>query len=267
MHKRGIPRVGIALGAGALRGLAHIGVLKTLKESGIPIDVIAGCSIGAIIGGIYSAGRDLTLIERMLACLRWEHILDFGVPRMGLMQGGKILEMLRLLTGDKTFDELETGFGVVAVDIERGEEVVITEGNVAEAIRASISIPGIFAPYRHKGRLMVDGALLNRVPVDVAKELGADVTIAVMINPSKERSRVRSMVEVIWQSLDLMESEIVKHRMMQPDVAIAPRVDDIGITRLDKAAELVRRGEEAAKEAIPNIFRILEGRALSDGDE
>lgn len=262
-----IPKVGIALGAGALRGLAHIGVLKKLEERRIPIDVIAGCSIGAIIGGIYSAGRELSILERLLMCLRWEHILDFGIPRMGLVQGDKILEVLRLLTGNKSFDELDITFGVVAVDIERGEEVIITEGNVAEAIRASISIPGIFAPYRYRGRLMVDGALLNRVPVDIAKNLGADMTIAVMINPTRKRSRVRSMVEVIWQSLDLMESEIAKSREMRPDVVISPRVDDIGITRLDRAADLVRRGEEAASESIPDILRIMEGRSLSDGNE
>lgn len=254
------PRVGLALGAGAVRGLAHIGVLKVLEREGIPIDCIAGSSAGALVGAVYSSCRDLGMMERLATNMKWDLLLDVNFPRMGLVGGERLMEFLRLVTGCKTFDQLSIPLAVVAVDIERGEEVVFRDGPVAEAVRASIAVPGVFVPHRYRGRLLVDGAVLNRVPVVPLREMGADVVIAVKIWGRGPAGRVRNVVDVVLQSVELMETEIMNRKMLDADVVIEPNVSAIGPARLDKAGELIGLGEAAALQAIDKL-RLLVGGA------
>lgn len=251
--------VGIALGAGAARGLAHIGVLKVLEREGIKIDFIAGTSAGAIIGGIYAATGNLRLMERLAMHMKWNYLVDITVPRMGFVAGEKAARFLDILTHGKEFKDLLIPFAAVACDIERGEEVVISSGKVAPAIRASMSIPGIVAPARIGGRLLVDGAVLNRVPSDVVRNRGVDIVVAVSIGGRMPYDRVNNIFEVIARSVELMELEILESRIVDADVVIEPDVMSIGPTRLDLAAELILRGERATENALPKIRRLLEG--------
>lgn len=259
------PRVGLALSAGAVRGLAHIGVLKVLEREGVPIDCIAGSSVGALVGAVYSSCRDLGMMERLATNMKWDLLVDVSFPRMGLVGGERLMEFLRLVTGGKTFEELSIPLAVVAVDIERGEEVVFRDGPVAEAVRASIAVPGVFVPHRYRGRMLVDGAVLNRVPVAPLRGMGADVVIAVKLWGRGPVSRVRNVVDVVLQSIELMETEIMNRKMLDADVVIEPNVSAIGPARLDKARELIDLGEMAAREVIHRLKLLAGGGPRAGG--
>ena len=181
-------KVGLALGGGYARGLAHIGVLEVLEREGIPIDIISGTSIGALVGALYARKKDATLIKKQASRLDWigmTSLVDLTLPRSGFIGGKRVTNLLRRFMGDIQFQDLDIPLACVATDIISGEEVVLREGSVVEAVRASISIPIIFKVARTNGRYLVDGGLVNNVPVSVAKKMGADFIIAVDITPNK----------------------------------------------------------------------------------
>lgn len=178
------PRIGLALGSGSARGLAHIGVLRALKEARIEIDVVAGTSMGAVIGAVFAAGK-LDGLSARLRNLDWPGIvalLDPVFPRSGLIDGQKIAEFVQAHVPCARIEYLLLPFAAVATDITNGEQVVATTGDLTEAVRASIAVPGIVTPVRSNGRILVDGGLVNPVPVSVARAMGADLVIAVDLN-------------------------------------------------------------------------------------
>ena len=177
-------RIGLALGSGSARGLAHIGVLRALKEARIEVDVVAGTSMGAVIGAVFAAGKLDGLTAKLLN-LDWQSIvalLDPVFPRSGLIDGQKIAEFVRAHVPSARIEDLLLPFAAVATDITNGEQVVATTGDLTEAVRASIAVPGIVTPVRSNGRVLVDGGLVNPVPVSVARAMGADLVIAVDLN-------------------------------------------------------------------------------------
>lgn len=186
-HKKGkIPkgRIGLALGGGSSRGWAHIGAIKALTEAGIHIDYIAGTSIGAVVGASYASGK-LANLEDVVLQLDWKQIvylLDVVFPKSGMIDGNKIAEFIRSQVGVKLIEELPIPFAAVATDLATGREVVIKEGDIIEAVRASISVPGIFTPISKDDMILLDGGLVNPVPVSVARDMGADFVIAVDLN-------------------------------------------------------------------------------------
>jgi NTE family protein len=179
-------KIGLALSGGAARGLAHVGVLDVLQKEGIPIDMIAGTSSGAVMGAVYASGQDTSkMIENALDA-GWKRIpmIDPSFPKTGFIKGRKIKNLLSsFLGGNIRFSDLKLPFACVATDIDTGEEVVINSGSVSDALRASISIPGIFTVVKREGRYLVDGGLTTPVPVNVVKQMGADFIIAVNVNP------------------------------------------------------------------------------------
>lgn len=178
------PRIGLALGSGSARGLAHIGVIRALNEAGIIVDCIAGASMGALIGAVRAAGKldDLANFFRDLDWKKTAAFFDVVLPRSGLLDGMKISELVREHVPAETIEALPMAFAAVASDLVSGEEVTIRDGDIIEAVRASISVPGIFTPVRRNGRILVDGGLVNPVPVTAARALGADIVIAVDLN-------------------------------------------------------------------------------------
>jgi NTE family protein len=177
-------RVGIALGSGSARGWSHIGVIRSLLEAGIPIDVTCGASIGALVAGSFAAGF-LDPLDRWVRKLSWSHIIGFMdvlIPRSGLVEGEKISGYLRGVLSDPRIEELPVPFSAVATDLKTGGEIWIREGSLIDAIRASISLPGIFTPYGRNGQWLVDGGLVNPVPVSPCRAMGADIVIAVNLN-------------------------------------------------------------------------------------
>ncbi|GAB6138450.1 patatin-like phospholipase family protein [Halanaerobaculum tunisiense] len=247
------PTIGLALGAGSARGVAHLGVLKALRDEEIEIDYLAGTSIGSVIGGFYAAGLDLHRLKRLAIHLEWDYFTDVTFSKQGLVAGNKVKEFFQLLTQQKTFSQLDLPFVAVAADIEHGEEVVIDEGEVASALRASMSIPGIYIPCELQGRKLVDGAVLNRVPVSAVKELGADITIGVEVSHGLELNQVTSIFDVIMNSIDVMQQEIAQHKRVGADVLLMPQVGHIASTDLSRAEECITLGYQAAQEKMPAI--------------
>jgi NTE family protein len=257
----GTRKVALALGAGGSFGLAHVGVLDVLHREGLVPDLIVGCSIGAVAGALYGSGirgRDLV---RLSLGLRRQYWLDLRPSRMGLVAGQKLTALLRLLTRDRDLDELNPPLAVVATDIERGERVVFTTGRAAERVRASAAIPGIFTPVVLDDRVLVDGAVLERVPVRTARELGATHVIEVSLGllPPGQRIPVRNLFEVVLQSFDVMEREIYQLQPHRADVTLEPEVLAVSQTDQRWAMEFIRVGREAAERALPAIRMVMGG--------
>ena len=253
-------RIAVALGSGGLRGLVHVGVLKVFAREGIPVDYIAGCSIGGLIGALYCAGLDPEMIHKLAKNLKRRHWLDFVMPKMGIVSGQRALETIRLLTRNKRFDELELPLAVVATELCQGKEHVFREGEVASAVRASISVPGIFLPYEMNGMTFIDGAVVNPTPVDIAREMGGDIVIGVDLAHAGTVCNITNVFDVIIQSIDIMEREIFKHRNHSCDVLIQPSVAHIPPSSFDSMDECVEIGEKAAEAAIPEIMKLIAER-------
>lgn len=252
------PKIGLALGSGGARGFAHLGVIKVLKEEGIPIDLIAGSSMGALVGSFYGAEQDIDRLYKMSKFFRRKYYLDFTVPKMGFIAGKRVKELIRIFTFGKKLEELKIPVGIVATDIVSGEKVVFTEGPIAEAVRASISIPGIFVPEKINGRLLVDGGVIDRVPVSVVKEMGADVVIAVDVSQVKNRFEITSIYDVIMQSIDIMQMESAINRETASDVMIKPKVEMFSSKAFTDLEEIISIGEEETRKHMSTIKHVLE---------
>lgn len=267
-------KIGLALSGGAARGLAHIGVLRVLQNEGIPIDLIAGTSAGAIFGAAYALNQDVNWLTRSALDSNWKKripILDPSFPKSGLLKGTKIKNILSGYLGkDLKFSDLKIPFACVASDIDTGEEVVIDSGLISEAIRASMSIPGIFSVVKREGRYLVDGGLTTPVPVNVVKRMGADFIIAVNVNPDvsgrmgktyKQRVEAQkepNIFQVMMQSIYITTYSLAWNSLMEADIVIEPDLAQIGASEFRRVRELITKGRQAAEDAIPEIKRKLE---------
>jgi predicted acylesterase/phospholipase RssA len=206
-------KIGYALGGGAARGLSHIGVLKVLEKNNIFPDIIAGTSIGALIGALYASGTKIDDIEQFALRLDLKRLVllaDVTIPTSGLIGGKRIISLLKSILGDLTFDQLKCDFACVATDINTGEQVVLKEGSLLDAVRASISIPGIFSPIRIKGHYLVDGGLVNEVPVSVCREMGAGYVIGVNVIPEPSKMMPGSKKGQVEKANKLPKSDKAK---------------------------------------------------------
>jgi NTE family protein len=229
-------KIGYALGGGAARGLSHIGVLKVLHEYGISPDIIAGTSIGSIIGALYAGGYDPDDMEKIVLGLDWKKLLymvDMTIPLSGLLQGKRVVLLLKSILGNITFSQLRCDFSCVATDIISGEQVVLRDGSLIEAVRASISIPGIFTPVELSGRYLVDGGLVNSVPVSICREMGADYVIGVNVIPEPRRIMYNLNKNIQLQVCEISNDEkTIKDDRITDSVGIRHRslqshIDDI----------------------------------------
>ena len=246
--------VALALSSGGTRAFMHIGVLKVLDRHQIPIVGIAGSSMGALIGALYCSGLSGPTMEMMAQTIRKSQYMDLSVSKMGLVAGHKLHNLVRKLTGDKSFEECSPPLKVVAVDIERAETVILDRGALSDAVRASASIPGMFSPFRLGGRLLVDGGVLNRIPVDIARGFGAAGVVAVDAGVDLA-SHVTSMFDVLFQTFDIMARELRRYERIEADVIIQPHLD---LTRdLERIRRFIAAGEKAGEAALPDIFRLL----------
>ncbi len=243
--------VALALGGGAARGIAHIGVLKVLAEEGIAVRAVAGTSVGSVVGAALAAGRDWRWMLEQARRLRWSQLVQPVVPRMGMLATERLERYLERTIGALCFEDLPLPFAVVAVDISAGEEVVLRSGPLAPALRASCSVPGIFAPVTLEGRLLVDGGLLNDVPADVARTLAVGPVLAVKLNGgSRAPVRPRSILDVITASFAIVALHGIQRGLAAADVVVSPALGHASYRDLRKVDELVAAGERAAREAL-----------------
>ena len=288
--------VGLALGGGAARGWAHIGVLERLAEAGIAVDVIAGCSIGTVIGGCYAAGKldRLTEFALSLTKRRVFGLMDFSLGGSGLIGGNRLSGMLERELGDTRIEELPLGFMCVATEFRTGHEIWLSRGHLVRAMRASYALPGVFAPVRLNGRWLMDGALVNPVPVTLCRALGARLVIAINLSadvlsrgivvpdqmldedagalseaPKIARLARRRAVapdgpapglySIMIDAFNIVQDRITRSRLAgdPPDVTITPRLAPIGLFEFHRAAEAIALGREATDRALPHILDAM----------
>ncbi|PGY10887.1 patatin-like phospholipase family protein [Bacillus sp. AFS031507] len=252
------PKIGLALGSGGARGFAHLGVIKALKDAEIPIHLIAGSSMGALVASFYGAGIDMDRLYKLSTAFKRKYFLDFTVPKMGFISGKKVKEFIKVFTHGKNIEDLSIPIGIVTTDLLTGEKVVFQTGPVADAVRASISIPGIFVPEKYNGRILVDGGVSDRIPVSVAKEMGADIVIAVDVSRVKRNAEITSIYDVIMQSIDIMQAEIINNREIAANVMIRPPVEIYSSRAFTNIDEIINLGEEEAKKHLKQIKTVIE---------
>ncbi|QHA91685.1 patatin-like phospholipase family protein [Bacillus sp. N1-1] len=251
------PKIGLALGSGGARGFAHLGVLKVLLQEKIPIDCIAGSSMGSLVGAIYGSGHDIETMEKMASLFRRKYYLDFTVPKMGFIAGNKVRSLIETLTHGKQIEDMDPPLAIVATDIIKGEKVVFRTGSVAQAVRASIAIPGILVPEKIGERLLVDGGVIDRVPVSVAREMGADLVIAVDVSNVKKEPDVTSIIDVIMQSIDIMQNEMVRLHEINADVMIKPGLESFQSRAFTNVLDIIKIGEEEAYRHLEQIHQAV----------
>jgi NTE family protein len=261
------PKVALILGGGGARGLAHIGVLKVLRREGVPVDMIVGTSIGSVVGALNAAGVPPEEIEKMAAEVGWEKLTDFSTARIvkllvseELLSTQKMEEYLRRRIGTKTFADLQIPLACVAADLRTGERIVLREGSVALAARASATMPGVFKPVPYRHRLLVDGGIVDNVPTDVAKFLGADIILCVNVPVDFAKAAPTNVLATLNQALYIQGQVIIEERRALADVLIEPRVMDVGTFELWKSSACVTAGEAAAREAMPRLKKALVAR-------
>jgi NTE family protein len=274
MNPKRKKKVGLALSGGAARGFAHIGVLDVLQKEGIPIDIIAGTSAGAIIGAVYASCRDSETVKTHALSIDWKKmasLFDLSFRMSGFLKGRKIEKSLaEYIGGDIDFSELKIPFSCVATDIDTGEEVVINTGPVPEALRATISVPGIFTVVKRDDRYLVDGGLTTPVPVDTVRQMGADFVIAVNVNPrvtdrlshsGEKRLKAHkepNIFNIMMQSIYITTYTVAHNSLLNADIVIEPDLKGIKAADFQKAGEMILMGQEAAADAMPGIKRKLE---------
>lgn len=257
-ERAGRPRVGLALAGGFARGIAHIGVLRVLREAGIPIDCVAGTSVGALIGAAYCAGASLELMEEEG---RRTSFADFGrwTPSwLGLATNQRMEKYLERFTPVKTFEELKTPLAIATSDLNQGLTVYYSSGPIGQPLRASCAYPALFVPIQYDGRTLADGFLTSPVPVEGALLLGADVVIAVYLDSGTEGTP-RTAVEVISRSFNIIQRHADIAWRQQADLIIEPDVHPYAWDDFSKTPELIHAGETAAVAMLPEIRALLNG--------
>lgn len=296
------PKIGLVLGGGGAKGAAEVGVLKVLEKYGIKPDYIVGTSIGSIVGGLYAAGYSAAELETMFQTQEWLTLLTdrsstfanesykvvdgvtyiFGFPiidrqaiGLGVMKGSSIEHMLDSMAsakGCKDFASLKIPFSCVAADIRSGKEVILHEGSVAKAMRASMAIPGVFKPVEINNQMLVDGGMLNNLPVDVCRKMGADIIIAVDLQQNEQKPRPQTDMTVLNAVADLVglggilnwitnRPDIEKYNLNRKDIDIYihPSMPDVDVTSFGnkKAARMIQQGAEAAQQQLPQLTDLV----------
>lgn len=284
------PRIGLALGSGSARGWAHIGILRALEEADLRPDVLCGCSIGALVAAAYADGR-LADLELWVRALKWQDVvglLDVSFSG-GLIKGDKLVAFFERHFVDKDISALSLPFGCVATDLASGREVWLRDGSVADAVRASIALPGLFEPVSRDGQLLIDGGLVNPVPVSLCRALGADIVIAVDLGSNVVENSLRrglateqrqrsgwtaklmagigrrrnhelpSLLSVMTTSIHIMQMRIARSRLAgEPaDVLLTPRLAHLGLMDFHRGEEAIDEGLAVVKRMLPAIEYAL----------
>ena len=250
--------VALALGGGASKGFAHIGIIKVLKENNIPVKVVTGTSAGSIVGSLYASGMSLDRLELEAEILGKTDLVDLTLSSSGFIKGEKLQNYINQKVGNRPIQQLPIKFAAVATDFESGKAVAFNRGNVGQAVRASASIPNVFQPTMIGGRRYVDGGLSQPVPVSAAKKQGANFIIAVDISARPVKNVNQGFFSYLDQTFNVMSIPLLQHELGQANVVIKPQVLEMGsIGGFDQKRRAIQLGEEAARAALPEIKRKL----------
>ena len=246
-------RIGIALGGGAAKGFAHIGVIKMLEANGFAPAVVAGTSAGSVVGALYASGMNAFELQENAVALDESKIRDLQFSSGGLVLGQKLEDYVNEQVHRKPLEQLAKPFVAVATRLEDGERTVFARGNTGQAVRASSSVPGVFQPVSIGKYHFVDGGIVSPVPVDAARQLGADVVIAVDISNKARGKSPESMLGTLGQSIAIMGQKLGQAELARADVIIRPKVLDLGSADFSQRATAILEGEKAALAAMPQI--------------
>lgn len=247
------PRLGLALGGGAARGFAHIGVIQVLEENGIKVDLVAGTSAGSLVASLYASGKSGKEMQTLAETMDEGAITDWSFPLRGLIRGEALARFIRDKTGGRAIEQMALPLGIVATDLSDGSSILFRSGDTGTAVRASSAVPAVFQPVRIGQREYVDGGLVSPVPVRFAKEMGAQLVIAVDITSPPEKDPPGDAFRMLMQTFSIMGRSINMFELRDADVVIRPRLDGVGSADFTARRRAVQAGREAAQALLPLI--------------
>ena len=252
------PVVALALGGGAAKGFAHIGVIKALEAQGIVPDIVVGTSAGSVVGAMYASGKSGFELQQLAITLDEAQVSDWSLPDRGVLKGDALAGFINKAVNNVTIEKLPKKFGAVATDLATGDPIVFRSGDTGTAVRASSSVPGLFQPVSIRGREYVDGGLVSPVPVRFAREMGADFVIAVDISNKPQFGKTKSSLDVLLQTFAIMGQSLNRNELPQADVVIRPDISQLASADFKTRHLAVLEGEKAAAQALPALKAKLE---------
>jgi len=258
------PKIALVLGGGGARGFAHIGVLQIMESAGVPIDLVVGTSMGSIVGAFYCAGIPMSKTAKLSENIKWGSISNLNVPSLftmflseKLLSNEAIEKFLNDNIGALSFDDLKIPLVCVATDLNTGERILLREGSVSFAARASATIPGIFQPAQYNQRYLVDGGLYENLPVNVARIFNPDIIIAISVSADISKNATSNVFAILMQAIYIQGKVFDGVNMENSDIVISPAVGEISAIELDKAAQIIDKGFIAGQKSINNVKTVL----------
>ncbi|WP_018609852.1 patatin-like phospholipase family protein [Uliginosibacterium gangwonense] len=247
------PRIALALGGGAARGFVHIGVIKALETSGITPDIVVGTSAGSVVGSLYASGNDAFALQKIAFQMEESAFTDWAIFDHGFLKGEALEKFVNQQVANKPIEGLKRKFAAVATELNNGSMTVFTSGNVGQAVRASSSVPGVFTPVVIRGKEYVDGGLVSPIPVKAARQLGADIVIAVDISARPSGKANPGSVDVMLDTIAIMGTTIGAYELRDADIVIHPETKGLAAANFQQRHEAIMRGEQAGYAAIAKI--------------
>ena len=257
-----LPKIALALGGGAARGFAHVGVIKALEAHGIVADIVVGTSAGALVGALYAGGYSGFDLQRVALQMEDTAIADWSLPDRGFIKGEALQNFVNRSLQNRTLQKLNKPFATVVTDLQSGEMVIFRTGNTGMAVRASSSVPGVFQPVLINGREYVDGGLVSPVPVRAARSLGADLVIAVDISNKPRFGKTRDSIDVMLQTFSIMGQSIAAYELNDADVIVRPETGAMKATDFDNRHQAIIEGERAGLAAVAAIKRKIAEKTI-----
>jgi NTE family protein len=254
-----IPKLGLALGGGAARGFAHIGVLQVLEEEGIKPALVVGTSAGSVVASFYASGKNGQQLQWLADTMDESQFTDWANPftGRGMLRGEALGKYINSQLNGMKIEDMKMPLGIVATDLRTGDGVLFRRGDVATAVRASSAVPSVFEPVRIGGKEYVDGGLVSPVPVRYAKQMGADLVLAIDISSRPEDAKTSDMLKVLLQTFSIMGKSISQLELAQADVVVRPVLPDIGSTEFSARKKSIEAGRAAMKQALPQLKALL----------
>ncbi|MDR3049715.1 MAG: patatin-like phospholipase family protein [Elusimicrobiota bacterium] len=264
LSKESRPSAALVLGGGGARGFAHIGVLEIMESEGVPIDLVVGTSMGSIVGALYCSGMPMANVRKLSENIKWGEISNLNIPSLfmmliseDLLSNEDLEKFLNKNIGTIDFSDLKIPLICIATDLNTGERILLREGSVAFAARASATIPGIFKPVEYNQRYLVDGGLYENIPVDIARIFNPDIVITISVAADISKNSTSSVFNSLMQAIYIQGRVFDGENLAKSDIVISPSVGDVSATELNRASEVIRRGFIAGRQSIENVKMIL----------
>lgn len=252
------PVIALALGGGGAKGFAHIGVIKVLESHGIKPKIVTGTSAGSFVGSIYASGKTPFQLQELALKLNESDIRDLTISTQGFVTGKKLQDFVNKQVNNKSIQQFPIRFAAVATQLDNGKKTAFNQGNAGQAVRASCSIPNVFVPATINGVRYVDGGLVSPIPVQTARDMGADIVIAVDISARPDGSKATGLLGLLDQTINIMGQQSINQELQQADIVIKPLVGNLGVMDLDARHQSILQGEKAAQLQIAQLQRVIQ---------